>query len=92
MTAAALAISLIGEVFGELFGPLSLPVDEPFFDRNTLTADSAASALGGNGRAAALVTAAGLDGADFSGDDYAGLVAVLEAAVALVERYELAAG
>lgn len=91
-TPASLAINLIGEVLGQLFGPLSLPIDEPHLDRNTLTADSAASALSGNGRAAALVTAAGLDGADFTGDEYAGLLAVLEAAVAMVERYELTAG
>jgi len=52
----------------------------------------AASVADGNVRAAALLTAASLDGADFTGDDFAGLMAVLEAAIALVERYELAAG
>lgn len=91
-TPASLAINLLGEVLGQLFGPLSLPSDEPFIDLNTLTAESAASALGGNSRAAALVTAAGLDGTDFTGEDYAGVLLVLEAAVALVERYELTAG
>lgn len=90
-TTASLAISLVGEVLGQLFGPLCLPADESFLDRNTLTADSATSARGGSSRAAALVTAASLDGADFRSDDYAGFVSVLEAAVALVERCELAA-
>jgi hypothetical protein len=91
-TPASLAINLLGEVLGQLFGPLSLPGDEPFLDRNRLTPGSATSALVGNSRAALLVTAAGLDGSDFTSDDYAGLLSVLEAAVALVERYELAAG
>jgi hypothetical protein len=88
MNARELAISLIGAALGELFGPLSLPQDEPFLDRNKIDA----SALAGNERAAALIAAAGLDGADFTGEDAAGLLSVLEAAVAMVERYELAAG
>jgi hypothetical protein len=84
-----LAVTLIGAVLGELFGPLSLPPDEDFIDRNRL---DAASVANGNVRAAALLTAAGLDGADFTGDDAVGLFAVLEAAVAMVEGYELTAG
>ncbi|SOE51037.1 hypothetical protein SAMN05446935_0359 [Burkholderia sp. YR290] len=87
--ARELATSLIGAVLGELFGPFSLPRDEPFTDRNRVDAASVAM---GNERAVALITAAGLDGSDFSGGDVVGLFAVLEAAVALVERYELAAG
>ncbi|NPT58120.1 hypothetical protein [Paraburkholderia elongata] len=90
--ARELATNLIGAALGELFGPLSLPSDEYFSDRSKVTAVSAASALGGNERAAALITRAGLDGADFTGDDYAGLCAVLEAAVAMVEHWELTAG
>jgi hypothetical protein len=84
-----LAISLIGAALGELFGPLSLPPDEYFHDRNRV---DAASVADGNVRAAALLTAAGLDGSDFTGDDLVGLLAVLEAVVTVVERYELAAG
>ena len=84
MTPAALAINLVGEALGELFGPLSLPPDEPFLDRKPI--------LVANERAAALLTAAGLDGKDFTCEDLAGLQSVLEAAVALLERYELAAG
>jgi hypothetical protein len=82
------AITIVGAVLGELFGPLSLPPDEYFPDRNKIDV----SALGGNECAVALITAAALDGADFAGEDYAGLLSVLEAAVALVERYEMTAG
>jgi hypothetical protein len=88
MLTRELAISLIGDALGQLFGPLSLPADEYFPDRNQIDA----SALGGNECAVALLKAAGLDGADFAGDDYAGLLSVMEAAVAVVERYELVAG
>ncbi|WP_153135321.1 hypothetical protein [Paraburkholderia agricolaris] len=87
--ARELATSLIGAVLGELFGPLSLPPDEDFADRQRV---DAASVANGNERAAALLTAAGLDGADFTEDDAVGLQSVLAAAVAVVERYELAAG
>ena len=87
--ARELATNLIGAALGELFGPLTLPTDEYFPDRNRVDATSVAM---GNERAAALITAAGLDGADFTVDDVAALMAVLEAAVVVVERYELAAG
>jgi len=86
--ARELATSLIGAALGELFGPLSLPPDEVFDCKRV----DAASVANGNERAAALLTAAGLSDADFTSDDAAGLMAVLEAAVAVVERYELAAG
>ncbi len=62
---------------------------EPFDDRNRIDAASVAAS---NERAAALITAAALDGADFTGDDVVGLFAVLEEAVVVVERYELMAG
>lgn len=87
--ARELATNLIGAALGEMFGPLSLPPDEVFDDRNRV---DAASVANGNERAAALLTAAGLDGVDFTGDDVVGLLAVLEAAVTLVERWELTAG
>ncbi|MEW9585226.1 hypothetical protein [Paraburkholderia sp. DGU8] len=74
---------------GQLFGPLSLPPDEYFPDRNRVDVRNAPR---GDECAAAVIIAAGLDGADFTGDDCAGLLSVLEAAVTMVERYELAAG
>ncbi|MFL9906834.1 hypothetical protein [Paraburkholderia sp. RL17-337-BIB-A] len=89
MHARELAISLVGSALGELFGPLSLPQDEVFHDRNRVDAARVAET---NGCSVALLKAAGLDGADFAGDDYAGLLSVMEAAVAMVERYELVAG
>ncbi|SEB92387.1 hypothetical protein SAMN02787142_0570 [Burkholderia sp. WP9] len=87
--ARELAVNLIGAALGELFGPLSLPPDEDFADRKRV---DAASVANGNERVAALITAAGLGDADFTSDDAAGLQSVLEAAVAMVERFELAAG
>jgi hypothetical protein len=87
--ASELAISLVAMALGEMFGPLSLPRDELFPDRIRI---DAASVVRGNERAAALLTSAGLDGAEFTSDDAAGLSSVLEAMVAAVERYELAAG
>jgi hypothetical protein len=87
--ARELAVTLIGAALGELFGPLSLPTDEDFADRQRVDAASVAM---GNERAAALLTSAGLAGADFTEDDAVGLQSVLAAAVAVVERYELAAG
>jgi hypothetical protein len=89
MHARELAISLTGQLLGELFGPLSMPQDEVFHDRNRVDAARVAES---NGCAAALIAAAGLDGVDFAEDDYAGLLSVMEAAVAVVERYELVAG
>jgi hypothetical protein len=83
-TPRILATTLIGAALGAMLGPLSLPADEDFPDRNPILAT--------NERAAALVTAAGLAGSDFTSEDLVGLQSILEAAVALVERYELVAG
>lgn len=91
MNVRELAITLIGHAIGEMFGPFSLPPDEYLHvpDRKKI---DAGSVLDSEECAAGLVTAAGLDGADFIADEYAGLLFVLEAAVAMVERYELVAG
>ncbi|MGF6937104.1 hypothetical protein OKW41_006266 [Paraburkholderia sp. UCT70] len=86
MTPRELAISFVGQALGEMFGPLSLPPDEYFHvpDRKKI---AASSAPGGNGVRRCADSGGGLDGVDFIGDEYAGLLSVLEAAVVMVERY-----
>lgn len=86
MTPQSLAIEHIGIAVGELFGPLSLPPDEPFYVRNKVVASAF-----GNERMAELIRAACLDGSEFDDNDFVGLLSVLEAAVTLVQRYELVA-